>query len=285
LSPSALEQLVTTLAATPLGGDAFAADSPAEWDGERVFGGIVIAQSLAAAVQTVPAGLPVHSLHGYFLRPTPPGARSRIEVERVRDGRSFVTRTATTSIGGRPVFTLTCSFHAPEPGDEYQLGMGDDVPPPESLPPVDAPMPFDMVELGPTERREDGTYRSTRRVWFRIPEPVPAGFEPVILAYLSDMTGAAFRPHSLGVWGTHTDASLDHAVWFHRPARCDGWMLFDLHALVNTGGRATVRGELYGQDGVLRMSMAQEILIRPLDRPDPRTLPGWSVGAEAASLE
>ena len=87
------------------------------------------------------------------------------------------------------------------------------------------------------------------------------------LAYFSDMTGASFRPLSLGVWGTHTDASLDHALWFHRPWRADVWSIFDLHALVNAGGRATVRATMHGDDGTLHLSMAQELLIRELDEP------------------
>ena len=81
------------------------------------------------------------------------------------------------------------------------------------------------------------------------------------------MTGAAFRPHRLGTWGTHTDASLDHAVWFHRPWRADVWSLFDIHTLVNAGGRATIRATMHGEDGTLHLSMAQELLIRELDEP------------------
>ena len=81
------------------------------------------------------------------------------------------------------------------------------------------------------------------------------------------MTGAAFRPLSLGSWGTHTDASLDHAVWFHRPWRADTWSIFDLQTLVNAGGRATIRATMHGEDGSLHLSMAQELLIRELDEP------------------
>ena len=90
------------------------------------------------------------------------------------------------------------------------------------------------------------------------------------------MTGASFRPLSLGVWGTHTDASLDHALWFHRPWRADTWSFFDLQALVNAGGRATVRATMHGEDGTLHLSMAQELLIRELDEPLPITSPLWT---------
>ena len=96
-----------------------------------------------------------------------------------------------------------------------------------------------------------------------------------MLAYFSDMTGAAFRPRSLGIWGTHTDASLDHAVWFHRPWRADTWSIFDLQTLVNAGGRATIRATMHGEDGSLHLSMAQELLIRELDEPLTFESPPW----------
>ena len=97
-----------------------------------------------------------------------------------------------------------------------------------------------------------------------------------VLAYFSDMTGAAFRPLSLGSWGTHTDASLDHAVWFHRRWRADTWSIFDLQTLVNAGGRSTIRATMHGEDGSLHLSMAQELLIRELDEPMTFTAPPWA---------
>lgn len=256
----------------------FSAEAPDWWGGTRVFGGLLVAQGLSAAHQTVPEGMAVHSLHGYFLRATRPGSRVELAVHPLRDGRSFATRGVETVVDGRRVFTMTSSFHVPEPGDEYQLAMPDDVPDPDDVQRAPIPIPFDVRELGPTPRRPDGTYRSTRRVWVRALWPLPDDpmVHAVVLAYLSDMTGAAFRPHSLGTWGTHTDASLDHAVWFHRPARADEWVLFDLHALVNATGRSTVRGEMYSRDGALCVSMAQEILIRPLEHPLPERVPAWA---------
>jgi acyl-CoA thioesterase-2 len=225
----------------------------------------------------VGAGLNVHSLHGYFLRPSRPGTTSTHRVEAVRDGRSFTTREVITEVEGKVVFRMTCSFHAAEEGEEYQLPMATDAPPPGDVEGVEAPFPFDMRELGATERREDGTYLSTRRCWFRTRERL--GDDPAIhaclLAYLSDMTGASFRPKSLGSWGTHTDASLDHALWFHRRARADEWHLFDLQALVNSGGRATVRATMHGEDGLLNLSMAQELLIRKLEVPLVFETPPW----------
>jgi acyl-CoA thioesterase-2 len=173
---------------------------------------------------------------------------------------------------------MNCSFHAPEPGDEYQLAAVPGVPRPVDIEGFEAPFPFDIREVGHTEQRSDGTYLSTRRCWFRTREPLPddPAVHACVLAYFSDMTGAAFRPLSLGIWGTHTDTSLDHALWFHRPWRADAWSLFDLHALVNAGGRSTIRATMHGEDGTLHLSMAQELLIRELDEPMamPKT-PPW----------
>jgi acyl-CoA thioesterase-2 len=95
------------------------------------------------------------------------------------------------------------------------------------------------------------------------------------LAYFSDKTGASFRPLSLGSWGTHTDASLDHAVWFHRPWRADQWSFVNISALVNAGGRATIRATMHGEDGTLHLSMAQELLIRRLESPLVFETPPW----------
>jgi acyl-CoA thioesterase-2 len=102
------------------------------------------------------------------------------------------------------------------------------------------------------------------------------------LAYLSDMTGASFRPGSIGSWGTHTDASLDHTVWFHRPWRADRWSFFDIEALVNAGGRATIRATMHGEDGSLHLSMAQELLIRRLEVPLVFDPPPWVQRAQSA---
>ncbi len=115
---------------------------------------------------------------------------------------------------------------------------GSEIPSPTDLAGVEAPYLFDVRELGATERQEDGTFASTRRCWFRVREPLPddPAVHACLLAYFSDMTAAAFRPGSMGAWGTHTDTSLDHAVWFHRPWRADAWSIFDLQALVNAGG-------------------------------------------------
>jgi acyl-CoA thioesterase-2 len=259
------------------GRQVFVTTSPDWWVEDRTFGGMVVAQALHAAAQTAPPGFELHSLHGYFLRPTPPGAQTRHVVERVRDGRSFSAREVTSQVDGKDTIRLACSFHVPEDGDEYQLPMAADVLTPRDVEGVEAPFPFDIRALGATERRADGTFESTRRCWFRTREPLSD--DPVIhacvLTYFSDMTGASFRPLSLGTWGTHTDASLDHTVWFHRPWRADVWSLFDIQALVNAGGRATIRATMHGEDGTLHLSMAQELLIRKLETPLVFEAPPW----------
>jgi acyl-CoA thioesterase-2 len=279
---ASVSDLLAAIQAEPIGSDdqgrsTFTTTSPDWWVGGRTFGGMVVAQALNAAMQTVSEDFEIHSLHGYFLRPTAPGARTIHDVGHVRDGRSFVARDVVSTVEGKDTFRMTCSFHAPEEGAEYQLPMAVDVPPVEEIEGIEAPFPFDIRELGHTEQRADGTFLSTRRCWFRTREPLPDDprVHACALAYFSDMTGAAFRPLSLGSWGTHTDASLDHALWFHRPWRADQWTFFDLHALVNAGGRSTVRATMHGEDGTLYLSMAQELLIRELDEPLVFEPPAW----------
>ncbi len=274
--------LVEAITARELGVDAagnpvFTTFSPDWWPGGRTFGGMVVAQALYGAMQTAPPGSELHSLHGYFLRPTQPGVQTTHVVERVRDGRSFSTREVTSQADGKDTFRLACSFHFPEEGEDYQLPMAPDVPTPQEIEGFEAPFPFDVREIGTSERRADGTYESTRRCWFRTRETLPddPAIHACVLTYFSDMTGASFRPLSLGSWGTHTDASLDHAVWFHRPWRADTWSLFDIHALANAGGRATIRATMHGEDGTLHLSMAQELLIRKLETPLVFDTPPW----------
>lgn len=261
-------ELVHYCTARPSGDDRFEAEGP-DWYGPRVFGGVLVAQALSAAMQTVQDRSP-HSMHGYFLRPEKPGAPVGLTVERIRDGRTFSTRRVTMRQDGKDLCHVSCSFHGDDVGPDYQMPMPADVPPPG---PVDGDwgnMPaFEMVHLGPTQQAEDGSYESTSRVWIR---SVGLDEDPhthaCLAAFLSDMTGTSFRPLSMDVWGHDSDASIDHAVWFHRPVRLDDWLLFDFQALVNHGGRSTVRGRMFTQYGKLCMSMAQELLIRPLGEPN-----------------
>ena len=244
---------------------------------------MVVAQALSAAAQTVADDLEVHSLHGYFLRPSKPGTPSTHTVERLRDGRSFSTREVVSEVDGRQTFRMGCSFHRAEAGDEYQLPMADDVPPElgvdgdraisavvgftaQPSPPPVLPLPSTSAIWVPPSDGRTGRSSPLGGVGSAPAQRLPddPALHACVLAYLSDMTGAAFRPLSLDSWGGYTDASLDHAVWFHRPRRADEWNLFDFQALLNASGRSTIRGTMYGEDGVLYLSMAQELLIRKL---------------------
>ena len=261
--PTQLQDLVDAFRVTPSGRDVFSAISP-DWWGERVFGGMVVAQVLDAAMQTVD-GLQPHSVHGYFLRAVRPGAPTSLTVERLRDSRSFATRQVTAAQGGRLTSRFLCSFHVAEDGPEYQLPM-QRVPSPDELAFAgDPPGPFDVRDAGPL-LDADGAYRSSGRWWLRACAALPDDEHSHVcaLAFLSDMTRSSFRPLTLDEWGTHTDASIDHALWLHRRARADEWLFYDLQAVVNTAGRSVVRGAMYSSDGRLCMSMAQELLIRPL---------------------
>jgi acyl-CoA thioesterase-2 len=267
-----VEELVQALLVRQVGEDRFRVVAPRLFDSDRVFGGVVVANALNAAVQTVDnSDMRPHSLHGCFLRPARPGAEFELHVERWRDGRAFATRHVTIFQADRRVMSATVSFHGDEPGDEYQLPMAADAPlPDQALPTNEWDRPFETREAGPVAAG-DGTYRSTRRVWIRLPGSLPddAALHVTLAAYVSDMTGNSFRPLSLNTWGRHTDASLDHSLWLHRPFRVDQWLFYDLQAVVNGGGRALVRGSLYDMNGRLCFSLAQELLIRELqERPD-----------------
>lgn len=217
-----------------------------------------------------------HSLHGYFLRPVGPDSQVTIEVEPLRDGRAFAVRQVTTMEGDRPVARFMCSFHLDETGEtEYQLSPPTNLAAPEDLEPSGSDAYFDL-RVGDPVLAEDGTYLASGRHWVRVHPPLPEdpAVHACLLAVFSDQTRASFRPHSLDSWGTHTDASLDHAVWFHSPARADDWLRYELQALVNRGNRSTVRGTMYDSRGALVMSMAQEVLIRPIPGAEPQ-IPPW----------
>lgn len=256
----------------------------------RVFGGAVVAQTLMAAIRSVtPGGAPggdghrmgapllrPHSMHGYFLNPVVPDSDVSFEVEPVRDSRSFALRQVTAVQDGVTRVRFLCSFHVDERAEvDYQLAPPTDLPGPDALERSEGPMPFDL-RFGDAVASGDGTFVSSGRHWVRIDGALPddEAVHCCLVAYLSDQTGLSFRPWSGQAWGTHTDASLDHAVWFHRPARADRWLRYELQALSARGNRATVRGLMYDDAGALVMSMAQELLVRPIPGAEPQ-LPPW----------
>jgi acyl-CoA thioesterase-2 len=239
---------------------------------QRTFGGQVAAQSLVAATRTVPEELGVHSLHGYFLREGLVDNPIHYEVDRIRDGRSFCTRRVTGLQGDRAIFTMTASFHIEDKGPEHQ----------EPMP--SAPDPDDVGD-----RQEDADWNAMHReewpewdikrvagadaspvqqVWLRHRDRLPDS--PVLhacaLAYISDLTllGCAHRPHR------HERlqmASLDHAVWFHRPFRVDDWLLYDQVSPSGGRGRGLSTGRLFDRHGSLIASVVQEGLMRTYTKP------------------
>lgn len=242
--------------------DAFLGVSPAnKWD--RIYGGQVVAQALRAAGLTVAPEYRVHSLHAYFVRPGDETAPVLFEVERVRDGRSFCTRQVIAAQAGGAILNLIASFQVEESGADVQR-----VEAPTGVPGPDA------IQATKTDLFMDHRVISTTRdpqphelSWMRVPEPL--GDDPLIhacaLAYLSDedLLGVALLPHpSGGDWDKMMAASVDHAVWFHRPARADEWLLFSLsgHGVANARGLGIA--QVFNQDGVHVATVAQEGLGR-----------------------
>ncbi|MGH1489573.1 MAG: acyl-CoA thioesterase [Acidimicrobiales bacterium] len=257
--------------------------NPSERHNQRVFGGLVAAQALRAATLTVDSDHHPHSLHGYFLRGGKPGRPIVFHVDRIRDGRSFTTRRVVAVQFGEAIFNMTASFqtHEDDPTD-YQTSLSPDIPGPDEVPdrtPRDEQhaewmkrSPFQTKELGPGKVDEHGVYSSTRRVWFRAKSALPD--DPLLhacaLAYATDMGAvtAAVVPVLGDEWveafAKMMSASLDHAVWFHRPIQIDQWHYYDLNAVSNQNSRGLIRGTIHHNDGTLVASMTQEALMRKL---------------------
>lgn len=277
-----LEHLLDLLDLEDLEVDLFRGHSPTD-NRDRIFGGQVLGQALVAARRTVEARL-AHSLHGYFLRPGDPKVPILYQVDRIRDGRSFTTRRVVAIQKGRAIFNMSVSFHEGEEGFEHQRDRPDLAPPGGELyedvikAEVERQVAVDHDDRRfglPIEiRTEEGLYlfdnseRSPNiRTWMRSRGPLPddPGIHQCILAYASDLTVmvSAVRPHPVGMRsrGFRT-ASLDHAMWFHRPFRADQWLSFVQESPVSAGGRGFGRGEFFTEDGVLVASATQEGLMR-----------------------
>jgi acyl-CoA thioesterase II len=253
---------------------------------QRVFGGQVISQALIAAQRTVEGNRPVHSLHCYFMLAGDPAVPIIYQVDRLRDGGSFTTRRVTAIQHGHAIFSLECSFHVIEDGLEHQLTMPTGLPQPEEL-----PTQFELLEASghaipenirrfwarerPLEIKpvivEHYTTRDKlppyQHVWVRLTGPVPedAKLRSALLAYLSDMTLLDTSTFAHGRTGFDPDiqmASLDHAMWFHRMHAMDDWLLYTQDSPNAIGSRGFSRGMLYGRNGALIASTAQEGLVR-----------------------
>ena len=259
----------------------------------RVFGGQVVAQALVAATRTVEPDRPPHSLHANFLLGGDPKVPILYEVERIRDGGSFTTRRVTAMQHGRAIFAASVSFQVEEDGVEHAAPMPD-VPEPEAL--LDAgrfaekaretgslivpPGKFAyFAQKWPIEMRPVEVERYLSReprepryhVWLRTTAPLPGdpAIHRAVLSYLSDMTllDATLVAHGATVFDPAIQsASLDHALWFHRPFRADDWLLYAQDSPSASGARGFARGALYARDGRLIASTAQEGLIRQRTR-------------------
>jgi acyl-CoA thioesterase-2 len=251
-----------------------------------VFGGQVLGQALSAAQRTVTDGLrQVHSLHAYFLRAGDIEAPIIYEVERTRDGKSFSTRRINAIQHGHQIFVMAASFQHPEPGSEHQISMPE-VPKPEHLDPLD-PIntqqlshisaklqrwlaqkgPFEFRHVYPRDEIKAPKRPPYQQVWFRLIDSIDNNPElhRALLAYASDfhLIGTATFPHGISYLQPNIQmASLDHAMWFHRPFRIDEWLLYACDSPSAQNARGLARGSIYSLDGRLIASTAQEGLIR-----------------------
>jgi acyl-CoA thioesterase-2 len=282
--PQSIDELVALLDLETLEDGLYRGKQP-ETSLQRVFGGQVAGQALAATIRTVEAGRIVHSLHAYFLRPGDVSVPILYAVEKTRDGRSFSTRRVVARQHGRPIFYMATSHQVPEDGLEHQDPM------------PDVPAPEDCPEMGELLERRTGRGRAAwdsewsaldvryagdsraggsvhapdhpavSRVWLRTSSRLTDDprLHRSVLAYASDLTllSASVVPHGTWIGDPRLQpASLDHAMWFHRPARADEWLLFDQVSPSASGGRGLASGRLFTHDGRLAVSVVQEGLIR-----------------------
>ena len=281
--PTAVETMLDVLNIEQLEVNLFRGRSPQDrW--QRVFGGQVIGQALVAASRTVENRNP-HSLHAYFLIGGDPKVPIIYEVDRIRDGKSFTTRRVVAIQHGQAIFTLMVSFHNDEEGLTHQAPMPQ-VPPPEDLPSeaqikatILPTMPEAVrryyeserpIELRPVQydrylgkKYEDGKFN----VWIRATGKLPddPAIHQCVLAYASDMSllDAALAPHGRSLFeNDFMGASLDHALWLHRPFRADDWLLYAQESPNLLGSRGFSRGLIFRRDGALVASVAQEGLVR-----------------------
>ncbi len=287
----ALQSLLDLLDLEQIEEDIFRGTSDAAPLVPRVFGGQVAAQALVAAGRTVPEDRSAHSLHAYFLRPGDPGAPIVYTVDRIRDGHSFTTRRVVAVQHGQPIFHLSASFQLYEDGLEHQEPMPD-VPDPLTLPTAEELLPRyeHLFAPGVTERMlqarasidlryvDEPPFGSVGRprepksqVWFRTNGKLDGVADHPLLhvclaTYVSDMTllDSILLAHGRGGWavGDIVGASLDHAMWFHRPFRVDDWLLYDQESPSASGGRGLAKGRIFTADGRLAVSVIQEGVMR-----------------------
>lgn len=280
----AVDRLVDILDLERIEKDIFRGRSPqVGW--QRVFGGLVVAQALVAASRTV-EGRPPHSLHGYFILPGDPSLPIIYEVDRIRDGASFTTRRCNAIQHGKAIFSLSASFQIAETGLDHALPIPD-VPQPEELASeaelnerfahllpeamrawfASTNRPIEIRPVDPLRYLGQSAKTPVQHVWLKTATRLPddASIHNAVLAYLSDMTllDTALVAHGRTLFDDDLQvASLDHALWFHRPFRADEWLLYAQDSPNASGARGLTRGLIYAQDGRLVASVAQEGLLR-----------------------
>ncbi|MFZ2290740.1 MAG: acyl-CoA thioesterase II [Halopseudomonas yangmingensis] len=251
----------------------------------QLFGGQVLGQALSAASRTVPSERHVHSVHGYFLRPGDATLPIVYQVDLLRDGGSFTTRRVQAIQKGKPIFAMSASFQGDEEGFEHQCQM------PEVQGPEDLPSEQEMAERNshlipeavrdkvlvgkPIEIRPVGRFNPfnpqpadpRRYMWFRAAGSLPDDpqVHRYMLAYASDfhLLGTALLPHAVSAWTPSMQiASLDHALWYHRPLRMDDWLLYAMDSPIACGSRGLSRGQIFNRQGELVASVTQESLMR-----------------------
>ena len=282
--PQSIDELVALLDLETLEDGLYRGKQP-ETSLQRVFGGQVAGQALAATIRTVEAGRSVHSLHAYFLRPGDVSVPILYAVENTRDGRSFSTRRVVARQHGRPIFYMATSHQVPEDGLEHQDVM------PAVAPPEDCPELGEVLATRTNRSRDlwdrewaaldvryagdsrqggglsDTEHPAVARVWLRASGRLSEdrAVHAAVLAYASDLTllSASVVPHGVYIGDPRlVPASLDHAMWFHRPFRADEWLLYDQVSPSASGGRGLATGRLFTQRGRLIASVAQEGMVR-----------------------
>ena len=290
--PAAIENLLRILDLETLEHNLFRGRSPEDgW--QRVFGGQVIGQALVAASRTVAPDRKAHSLHAYFLRPGDPAIPIIYEVDRIRDGKSFVTRRVVAIQHGHAIFSMSASFQVEEAGLDHQVPAPPELPQPEALMSEEElkrqfmesatesvkkywrrerPIEIRPVSLRHFMGREP--LEPVQHVWFRATGALPeeAAIHKCVLAYASDMMllDTSLYPHGRTLFDRDLQiASLDHALWFHRPFRADEWLLYVMDSPSGSGARGFTRGAIFTREGLHVASVAQEGLIRvwPEERP------------------
>ncbi len=289
MEQQSLQDLIELLDLEEIEKNHYRGRSPSEgW--QRVYGGQVIGQALVAASRTVPEDRHAHSLHGYFLRPGDTSIPILFTVDRIRDGRSFTTRRVVAIQHGKAIFNMSISFQVDEDGLSHQFPMPD-APDPESL--VDErelrrlmqdklpetyaesfarERPIDIRPVDPQDIFNPKKLAPQQMCWMKSRDPLPDDrrLHQCVLAYLSDwsLLDTAMLPHAVSFTQTNMQvASIDHAMWFHRPFRADEWLLYVQDSPSATGARGLNRGLIYSQDGTLVASATQEGLIRVHDGP------------------